>query len=603
MSAFNPFGPQGGGEPGPTGPAGPTGVSVGPTGPQGPSGVQGATGFQGPTGVQGLTGVQGPTGFQGATGFQGPQGITGPAGPGGGGTGTYPLDASFNTILINEGGGLIISSSINQGTDLIFNKDVAGSNVSRFQMVYNPSSTLTLGLINEGITADPLLVGDLRAVGEGTTITNATPYLSLGVGGGVSKPGLSFQEPGRPPIELLGFDVGTSAQTLSNVEAIDGASLHFAVLGPTGCDLFNISNINGQPYTPGGTGTGYPTDASFNSINIINCDTQIISKTIPNLAPVLTFVDSNANADNVAMGPLNVFPINTDPTIGGDSVEMRYVNGLQIGTRSSNTITTFVNQVSSNDYTFNLTNIASAEFLKTGGVNVVKLDLLTDIQSNERLVCANQSNLADIFCTGNLHFYGNGGNVTTEPFVELLAGQSGSVFQVNMTSNYTPINISNGSMTLSNVALSNATFNGSPFPFTRNVYHQNSNAGTIFNSNAPTSLATIPNPYGPNVYVRSKVRLTSAVIGSSNANNDFTAYISDVQNGAQVSGITFPDDNLFDAETKQPLDTGWFYIENSFSNAGSNVYLNITPQASFTAIQGFFVNALTTLTPTTRVNL
>jgi hypothetical protein len=473
-------------------------------------------------------------------------------------------------------------------------------------MVYNPTPTLVLGLINEGVTADPLVVGDLHAVGDGTTISSSPSWLNLGIGGGVSKPGLSVQDGINPAVELIGYDVGTKAQTLSNVGVIDGASLHFAVIGPTGCDLFNISNINGQPYTPGGGsgGTGtYPTDASFNSVRIINCDTQIISKTIPNLAPVLTFVDSNANADNVAMGPLNVFPINTDPTIGGDSVEMRYVNGLQIGTRSSNTITTFVNQVSSNDYTFNLINIASAEFLKTGGVNVVKLDLLTDIQSNERLVCANQSNLADIFCTGNLHFYGNGGNVTTEPFVELLAGQSGSVFQVNMTSNYTPINISNGSMTLSNVALSNATINGSPFPFTRNVYHQNSNAGTIFNSNAPTTLVQIPNPYGPNVYVRSKVRLTSAVIGSSNANNDFVAYISDVQNGAQVSGITFPDDNLFDAETKQPLDTDWFYIENSFSNAGSNVYLNITPQASFTAIQGFFVNALTTLTPTTRVNL
>ena len=469
-------------------------------------------------------------------------------------------------------------------------------------MFYDTPPNLILSVVNQLAYADNLAVGDLHAVGEGGVVSNAT-WLNLGSGGGVSKPGLSYQETGRPPIELIGYNTGTSAQTLSNVEAIDGASLHFAVIGPTGCDLFNISNINGQPYTPGGTGTGYPTDASFNSVRIINCDTQIISKTIPNLAPVLTFVDSNANADNVAMGPLNVFPINTDPTAGGDSVEVRYVNGLQIGTRSSNTITTFVNQVSSNDYTFNLTNINSAQFLKTGGVNVVKLDLLTDIQSNERLVCANQSNLADIFCTGNLHFYGNGGNVLTEPFVELLAGQSGSVFQVNMVSNYTPINISNGSMTLSNVALSNATINGSPFPFTRNVYHQNSNAGTIFNSNAPTSLATIPNPYGPNVYVRSKVRFTTAVVGSSNANNDFVAYISDVQNGAQVSGITFPDDNLFDAETKQPLDTGWFSIENSFSNAGSSVYLNITPQASFSAIQGFFVNALTTLTPTTRVNL
>jgi hypothetical protein len=517
----------------------------------------------------------------------------------GGGTGTYPTDASFNAVRINESG------------VLLFNKDAGGTSNAVFSV--DPAGGFVV-LQDEGGRQDTLSVGNLRAYGFGTT-ASGSKWLNLGINNS-SQVSLSVQDSKDPELTIIEYDAVSNVANLSNIERIDGPQ-HFAVLGASGNDLYNVSNINGQPYTPGGTGAAYPTDASFNSIKIINCETTLTSTTIPSVSPILTLLDSNANTDQLATANIYVFPPNTDPTAGGDSVEIRYVNGLQLGTRSSNVFNSVINQVSSNIYTYNLANLNSAEFVKTGGSNIVKLDLLTDIQSNERLVCANQSNLADIFCTGNLHFYGNGGNVGTEPFVELLAGQSGSVFQVNMVSNYTPINISNGSMALagvstiagSNIALSNvATINGQPYSPTsvinRSVYLQNYAYGTQpFLSNVVTTIVAMPNQMGSNVYASMKVRLQSQVIGSSNANNDFVVFLSDTQNGQPVSGTTFADDNLFDAETKQPLDTGWFYLESAFSNAGSTLYLNVLPQAAFSVASGLFVSGLLNLTPSLRVNL
>jgi hypothetical protein len=547
----------------------------------------------------GSTGPAG-TSFTGPAGPTGSAGPTGPAGSGGG-TATYPIDASFNSVTINSGG------------ELILNKNPSGTSNANF----NVNGGVLVALQDQAGTQENLAVGNLRAYGYGAS-TSGTKWINVGLNTS-AQPSLAVMDGTNPDTTIVEYDPLSNVANLSNVARIDGP-MHFAVLGPSGNDLFNISNINGQPYTPGGSGgTGtYPTDASFNSIKIINCDTTLTSTTIPTISPMMTFLDSNSNADQFASAQHYVFPQNTDPTAGGDCVELRYVNGLQLGTLSSNTFNSVISQVGSNTYTFNLNNLNSAQFVKTGGVNQVKLDLLTDIQSNERLVCANQSNLADIFCTGNLHFYGNGGNVGTDNFVELLAGQSGSVFQVNMVSNYTPINISNGSMALagvstiggSNIALSNvATINGTPYEpgggvVNRSVYLQNYAYGTQpFLSNVVTTIVQLPNQIGSNVYASMKVRLQSQVIGSSNANNDFVVFLSDTLNGGSVSGTAFADDNLFDAETKQPLDTGWFYVESAFSNAGANLYLNVLPQAAFSVNSGLFISGLLNLTPTQRVNL
>jgi hypothetical protein len=156
----------------------------------------------------------------------------------------------------------------------------------------------------------------------------------------------------------------------------------------------------------------------------------------------------------------------------------------------------------------------------------------------------------------------------------------------------------------SNVALSNvSSLNGNPYPLTRNIYFNNFNAGQNFTPTIPTTLVAFQNPYGPNVYVRAKLLLTAPILSSSNANNDFSVFLSDGSNASPSSGVGFPvKENEFDATNNQPFNSGIFFAEQSFTNASSNLFLNLQADDNFLTQQGLFLTALMTLTPTTRVN-
>lgn len=144
---------------------------------------------------------------------------------------------------------------------------------------------------------------------------------------------------------------------------------------------------------------------------------------------------------------------------------------------------------------------------------------------------------------------------------------------------------------------------GNPFPFTHTVTQNKFPSVAFFAGELFTTVATVSNPYGGNVFVQSKVRMTSSLIGSSNANNDFVASISDKFNAPQSSGVGFPNDNLIALPNNTPLDTGFFFIQNVFSNADSNVFINIVPEFTFTARDNLLVTAVTTVQPTSRVNI
>jgi hypothetical protein len=188
---------------------------------------------------------------------------------------------------------------------------------------------------------------------------------------------------------------------------------------------------------------------------------------------------------------------------------------------------------------------------------------------------------------------------------------SGTTFSLDMSGGYTPINVSNGAMALagvstiagSNVALSNvASLNGSPYPLTRNAFFNNINLGTNFTPSIQT-LLSFQNPYGSNVYVRGKVVVSAPILSSSNANNDFQLFLSDQSNANPISGVGFPGkENEFDALNNQPFNSGIFLVENSFTNAPSTLFFNISPDDNFFTQNGFFITALFTLTPTTRVD-
>lgn len=143
---------------------------------------------------------------------------------GSGGGGSYPVDASFNTLNITQGGTLNIGSSINQGTSLRFFKDVSGTTASLFGMAYSGTN---LGLCVRSLpdfTADQLRVGDLRAYGDGNSVTQGTS-VSLG-------------------------DAGTSNLGLRLVDRTGAILSTYATFASNDMTLSNLTSINGSPYPP-----------------------------------------------------------------------------------------------------------------------------------------------------------------------------------------------------------------------------------------------------------------------------------------------------------------------------------------------------------------
>lgn len=152
-------------------------------------------------------------------------------GQGGGGGGS-----NFQYLNITEGGALTIASSVNQETQLVFEKDVSGTSYDALAMNYYPpggqTSNLRLTLTDDQGACDDMIVGDLIVAGKGTDI-----------GAGLN------------PL-VLGF-AGTSALGLyqqDNVGSNIGAYL-YVTPNTTELNLSNVKTINGAPYA--GTFTSF----------------------------------------------------------------------------------------------------------------------------------------------------------------------------------------------------------------------------------------------------------------------------------------------------------------------------------------------------------
>lgn len=208
---FQPFGTGGGS--GGTGPAGPTGA-VGATGPAGPTGAAGVTGAVGATGAAGL-GVTGPAGPTGPAG-----GPTGPAGPTGAISPTGGI-LTLDQVLVNEGGIVRLSSSINSATTLRFWKDLAGSNYSYFFSGYGNPNQTPIQYVNllssPGGNYDTLAVGNVYAYGSGNPYGGSTSQLVLGNAAGPA--GLSFRNGTSGAITSL-IDVPGPAMNINQVNAL-----------------------------------------------------------------------------------------------------------------------------------------------------------------------------------------------------------------------------------------------------------------------------------------------------------------------------------------------------------------------------------------------
>jgi len=179
---FVPFG-QGGGSTGPTGPLGPTGASVtGPTGNTGPTGVQGA---------RGPTGTFSPTGG----------------------------NLSLNELIVEEGGLLTISSSLNTGTFVQFNKDVSGTSFGFFNMGYRAPvqppvapSTFNLTLQDQNDNYDQLALGNLVVFGNGAPYGANVNQIVLGNAAGPF--GLATKNGTTAAITSV-FDVSSTTNSMS----------------------------------------------------------------------------------------------------------------------------------------------------------------------------------------------------------------------------------------------------------------------------------------------------------------------------------------------------------------------------------------------------
>lgn len=146
-------------------------------------------------------------------------------GSGGGGGGS---NATFETITINQGGSITLGSSINEGTSLVFNKDLSGTTFAYLTMEYSPNSgqpaDLHPILLNDQNEADMLQVGDLQAYGLNENPFSATEVISLGTAG-----------TGTLGLRLLNPQTGSNLST-------------FATFASNAMDLSNVSSINGVPY-------------------------------------------------------------------------------------------------------------------------------------------------------------------------------------------------------------------------------------------------------------------------------------------------------------------------------------------------------------------
>jgi hypothetical protein len=155
--------------------------------------------------------------------------------PGGGGS--YPTDASFNSLNVLQGGTLNVGSSINQGTSLRFFKDVSGTSASLFGMAYSGGNlSLCLRRLPD-FRADQLRLGDLRSYGDGGVFSSGNS-ISLGNAGTGSLGIRSVDATGAVLGTYITFAPASNAMDLSNVTSINARPV------PVTATTFTQSNLS-----------------------------------------------------------------------------------------------------------------------------------------------------------------------------------------------------------------------------------------------------------------------------------------------------------------------------------------------------------------------
>ena len=422
------------------------------------------------------------------------------------GGGSYPLDASFNKVDILDGGGIDITSPISNGTSITFWKDFARTQGTDLAQSYDTSNNLALSLTETNSLVPDTLVGK-QFIADGGINIGFGPYLSIQADGIQT---MNSTQSNRAT--FMSVDGSRNTFQISNTTRIDGP-VHFADIGPTGIDLYNISNINGQPYAPGGTGAAYPTDPSFNSIVFPPALTKLTSLPLGGTyGDTMGFVKLPVNtAEPIAIGDALICSTTLTPT-GGlfAKVSYDYPNGgVSIGKQDGANYIPFLTQTPTGNQGYNLSNTTSLK-------GTIPATFMT------------QRGFAGYDVSGVLTING-------------LA--------------YPPQTSCNVSIAFSNKAI---------IP------------GSIPNTQPRTIYSFSNYTNSSNVFVEARTILT-ATISNSFPNNDLLVFLSDVPNAYPVSSLFFQsNDNSFPIPTTTAnFTTGLFNMSNAFSNLGSNLFVNV----------------------------
>jgi hypothetical protein len=142
------------------------------------------------------------------------------AGGGGGG-----LNPTFDNVTINQGGAITMGSSITTGTQMFWNKNLAGTTYTQMVMGYDEpaAGALSLTFLDETNDYDRLKVGNVYAFGDGTGYGGAAPQIVLGNASGALGLALKNGTTGTVTPVLSQTSPSVTTFALSNISTINGS--------------------------------------------------------------------------------------------------------------------------------------------------------------------------------------------------------------------------------------------------------------------------------------------------------------------------------------------------------------------------------------------
>ena len=225
---------------------------------------------------------------------------------------------TLNTLNINQGGGIIMGSSLNNGTQMIFNKALDGSTHSTITegFLANVGPAQALQVLDENADYDVFQVGDLFVFGKGNA-SNDPNYVSFNGNGGSF--GLSYGTINTRNVYLDQLETGTGVLTSKCV-------------GPTpvSCDVggpFSVAPVPTAPapFAPFLTSPAYPTSngeeydiCAFGEITLAG---GADDPTVPDIMAITVSVGGSPK------GTLNFF---FNPATGNWNVRTRLTSSLSL---------------------------------------------------------------------------------------------------------------------------------------------------------------------------------------------------------------------------------------------------------------------------------